>query len=35
MALVSSLCKAKVYDLDVVLLHDDIVGFDVIVLYAS
>jgi hypothetical protein len=33
-ALMSNLCKAKVYDLDVVLLHDKVTWFDVIVLYA-
>jgi hypothetical protein len=33
MALVSSLCNAKVYDLDLVLLHNNVAWFDVIVLY--
>jgi hypothetical protein len=34
MALMSNLCKAKVYDLDVVLVHDKVTWFDVIMLYA-
>lgn len=34
MALVSSFSETKVNDLDVVLLHDKVAWFDIIVLYA-